>query len=75
MSSQRIVLGPSPGRLIVLTVMKYAVLKKVAPPRMLKEKKAVDWASPQTLVVTILAILLGIGLLYAVWKLRCTIMP
>jgi len=55
--------------------MKYAVLKKVAPPRMLKEKKAVDWASPQTLVVTILAILLGIGLLYAVWKLRGTIMP
>ncbi len=31
-------------------------------------KKGVDWASPETLVTILLAILLGMVLLYFVWK-------
>jgi len=35
-----------------------------------KGKKGVDWQSPKTLMITILAILLGLALLFFIVKLR-----
>ncbi|MEK6951151.1 MAG: hypothetical protein AABX13_05505 [Nanoarchaeota archaeon] len=32
------------------------------------DKKGVDWASPEMLVITMLAILLGLFFLYFTWK-------
>jgi hypothetical protein len=32
------------------------------------DKKGVDWASPEMLVITMLAILLGLLFLYFAWK-------
>ena len=38
-------------------------------------KKGVDWSNPQTLVVVVLAIILGLTFLYLVWNLRGRLMP
>ena len=38
-------------------------------------KKGVDWASPSTLVVILLAILLGLAFLYYVWQLKSRLAP
>ena len=38
-------------------------------------KRGVDWAAPNTLVVIILAVLLGLAFLVYVWKLRGNLLP
>jgi len=43
---------------------------------MIKGKKGeVDWSSPETLVKILLAIILGLVVLYFIWMLRGKIMP
>ncbi len=37
--------------------------------------KAVDWSSPGTLVIFVLAILLGLAFLFFIWKLQRGVTP
>jgi len=43
---------------------------------MIKGKRAeVDWSSPETVVVIILCVLLGLVFLYYIWNLKGRLMP
>jgi hypothetical protein len=40
-----------------------------------KGKKAVDWASPTTMITVILSIILGLAFLYYIWTLKGKLGP